>query len=443
MRRRAPLAVLEVGPFVLFGLVVAAVGPTSPLLLLPILIVWGAVVMAALGTQRVVTLSMMSVAFTAPMNGVRIGIVALTDVMLCVAALSLIAELLVCKRRTRPLPVYFVFGIALVVAGGLVGTLFADRPRVSLVHLLPFTFAATLPVIVVRMWGPSVATLRRYGWCWAAGAGLSGAIVLFFAGGVTGRPHGLTTHPNHLAMTCAFGATIALAIRLSDDGWRRQVALVTFGVLVMTVVRSGSRAGLVALIVGSGVVLLQTRHLRAAPERIGRGMLTLLVLVAVAGALLVSGFVKVGEQNAVRRLVGDASARESDSQRLPLLQENVRKIGDRPVTGSGFADALQAHNIYVQIWVAAGIAGLAGFLMLVGSVVREGTRKEPGQGAIEPLYIRTAFFAGYIGYLVAGLAQNILWDRYVWLHVAVIMWAGSSDGRANAPLNEALVGSDH
>ena len=71
--------------------------------------------------------------------------------------------------------------------------------------------------------------------------------------------------------------------------------------------------------------------------------------------------------------------------------------------------------------------GLIGFLMLVVAVVREGAREVPGAGA-ESRYIRTAFLAGYLGYLVAGLAQNVLWDRYIWLHVAVILWA-----RAAAP----------
>lgn len=417
---QGPLA--TVATFALFGVAMALLGPASPLILLLVVGVWGAVVVGRIGTGPLVTVAMMAVAFTAPMNGVRLFRVAVTDVVLAVAILALAVEVLVSKRRWRPLPPGFTLGTGLVVAGGVIGTLFAIRPGASLAHLLPFALAATVPVFVVRMWAPSVAMLRRYAWCWVCGAVVSGAIGLLSTGGVTGRPEGLTPHPNHLALTCGLAGGIALALWMSDEGWRRSVALAMFGILALTVVRAGSRAALLGLLVSAVVVVVATRRLQPAGERIGRGVLALLALSVVTGGLLATGAVHVGEQNAVHRLLGDQSAQASDAERLSLLEKNVHRIGDRPLTGNGFEDARQAHNIYVQVWAAAGIPGLVGFVMLIASVVREGARTLAGPDR-RSKYVASAFLAGYIGYLVAGLAQNVLWDRYVWLHVAVILWA--------------------
>ncbi len=417
-----PAPVTAAATFGAFGVAVVLLGPTSPLILLAMAAVWAVVVIARIGTGPVVTVAMMAVAFTAPMNGLRFFRVAATDVVLAVAILGLAVEVLVTKRRWRPLPPGFTFGTVLVVGGGLIGTLYAARPGASLASLLPFTLAATVPVIVLRMWAPSVASLRRYAWCWVCGAAVSGTIGLLSTGGITGRPEGLTPHPNHLAMTCALAGGIALALWLSEVGWRRHVMLGMFGLLILTVVRAGSRAALVGLLVGAVIVVFTTRRLRPAPERIGRGALALLALGVVTGGLLITGAVEVGEQNAVQRLLGDRSARASNAERLTLLEKNVDRIGDRPLTGNGFEEARQAHNIYVQVWAAAGVPGLLGFVMLIVAVVREGVRTlaEPG---VRSMYLASAFLAGYVGYLFAGLAQNVLWDRYVWLHVAVILWA--------------------
>lgn len=419
----APLATAAFG---LVGLAIAVVGPGSPLILAPVAAIWAIVGIARIGTGPAVTAALLAVAFTAPMNGVRVlRALALTDILLTASVLGLAVEQVVSRRRPAPLPAGFILGTALVVAGGLVGTLFAESPAASLAHLLPFTLAATVPVFVVQLWRPSLAVLRRYAWCWVTGAMTSGTVGLLSTGGITGRPGGLTPHPNHLALTCALAGGLALALWLSGQGWRRHLALACFGVLALTVVRAGSRAGLVCLLVATAVVLVRTRDLRPAPERIGRGALAVLGLALIVGGLISSGAVRVGEQNAVQRLLGDASARAADVERLTALEQNVRRIGDRPLTGNGFEEARQAHNIYIQVWASAGVPGLIGLLMLVVSVVREGAREVPGAGA-ESRYIRTAFLAGYLGYLVAGLAQNVLWDRYIWLHVAVILWARSA-----------------
>lgn len=250
-----PAPLVAAATFGAFGLALAVLGPASPLILLPVAAVWGVVVLARIGTAPVVKASMLAVAFTAPMNGVRLFRVAATDVMLAVAILGLAVEVLVSKRRWRPLPPGFTFGTALVVGGGLIGTFYAVRPGASLAHLLPFTLAATVPVIVLRMWAPSVASLRQYAWCWVCGAVVSGTVGLLSTGGITGRPEGLTPHPNHLAMTCALAGGIALVLWLREEGWRQHVALAMVGLLALSVIRAGSRAALVGLVVSAAVIV--------------------------------------------------------------------------------------------------------------------------------------------------------------------------------------------
>jgi hypothetical protein len=64
------------------------------------------------------------------------------------------------------------------------------------------------------------------------------------------------------------------------------------------------------------------------------------------------------------------------------------------------------------------VVALAGLLLVMATVVRagiEGQRPDTG-------WLATGFVAGFIAYLLAGLFQNSLWDRYVWLHGAVVLW---------------------
>jgi hypothetical protein len=402
------------GTAALIGLgVVIGISPT-PWIAVPAVVVWAGVVMMRLGVQGIVTFSMMAAAFTAPLNGVRVpGGIGLVDVFLVIAMTALAADYLRRERTIHPVPSLLARGLCLLALGGIIGTLFASDPVASASNLARFMTSALFPIIIMLSWQPDQPTVERFSWFWLAGAMMSALIALASPGDISGRPAGLAGHSNQLAIISAFSAGVALAIAVHHHGIRRFVAGGSVVVFVVANLQSGSRAGVVALAVMFAVVAIR--------RGVNRGALVIcgLLLVLTVG-LIGTGKVSVGRENGLSRLLGDTTTAESDQARRPLLRAGVNRIGDYPLTGSGFEKALEAHNIYVQVWAAAGITGLVGLLLVGWSTVRLGLQAAASRASP----VAVGYVASYLGYLVAGLFQNILWDRYVWLFVAITVWLG-------------------
>ena len=388
---------------------------------------------------------MFGAAFTAPLNGVRAPWGwTICDVLLAVAVVALICQSVTGSDDTEappalPVPRPYLAGVALLLAGGIVGTAFAAHPAASLLNLAQFGLAAGVPVLVLWGWRPDVATLVRYAWCWLAGAAVSAVVALGSGGDASGRVAGLSAHPNHLAMISTLGAALAVALAVCEQGRRRWLAAGATALLAVAVIRSGSRAGLLALVVAGAVLVIRGARTAGVGKSLGatwaassrgfspRRRLTApaVVVGSVVAATLVLAErgVVLGGHNAIRRAFGDATTAASDHARASLLWAGLRSIAAHPVTGSGFEHALQAHDIYVQVWVAGGLLGLVGLVVVAATTVRCGlavTGPSTGRG------LATGLVAGYLAYLAAGTVQNFLWDRYLWLHVAVILWLGAT-----------------
>ncbi|MGH9223247.1 MAG: O-antigen ligase family protein, partial [Acidimicrobiales bacterium] len=415
--------------FAALGLLVAASGPVDALVVVIVLGVWASVVAVWVGPRGVVTASMMAVAASAPLTGVRaLGGVALTDVFLAIAAVALLARS-ARGQQAHPHLAGFWVGLLLIVVGGSLGTFFANDPVPSLLNLLRFAVAAAGPVLIVWAWRPDAATLRRYAWYWVAGALVSGLVGLVSSGDASGRTAGLAGHPNPLAIISSLGAGLALVLAVSSASRVRWAATGAFGILSLVVIKAGSRAGLLVLAVSVAVVVLRTRARRGGASHLARYAVVFVGFGALSGLLLSTGAIELGKHNAVSRFLGDVTTASSDSARAPLLAAGIRTIAERPLTGAGFERALEAHNIYVQIWAAAGLLGLIGLLAVSWTTVRTGLRS---LATTSETLISTGFASGYVGYLAGGVFQNTLWDRYVWLHVALGLWIGTSQVVAGA-----------
>jgi O-antigen ligase len=381
---------------------------------------------------------MMAVAFSAPLNGLRYHSVTLIDVLLVVAGVAVGFDVLSGRPAVAAPPRPFTVGAALIVAGGLLGTLVAPNPAASMTNLTRFTLSCVGPVLLVFAWRPDPEALRRFTWLWIAGATTSAAFALVSAGDAAGRPKGLATHPNQLAVISSLAAALAFAAAISERRGRRWVAVAAYAVVSLAVLRSGSRAGLIALVVAVLVVLGRTRRTRRDVRHLAGAMAGLLF---VAVALLSTGSLSVGRHDAVRRFLGDRTAVLSDEGHVALLVAGLHTAAAHPLTGAGFQDALRSHNIYVEVAASGGVAALAGLLLVMATIIRAGIGAERRDGE----WLTTGFVAGFAGYLVAGLFQNILWDRYLWLYAAMLLWvqarpavgsrpdAGAEDQMATAP----------
>lgn len=380
----------------------------------------GAVLMY-LGADRVATASMMAAAAAAPLNGVRLGLFALVDLFLLIALLTVCVRPPDRRDRAARPPTLMVVGMALIIGGGLLSTALAVDRMASANSFIRFCLAAAVPLVVLFRWQPSAWRVRRLLGVWVASAAASGVVSLLSVGDISGRVSGLTTHPNHLALVSAMAAGVALAFATTARGVWRLGSAAAYVVLALAVVESGSRAGLLALLVTTAFLAGRASTSRMAVVSSG-------LLLLLAGGIAV-GAVNLGEHNAIQRTQGDVTSELSDEGRRELLEGNLDRIAANPVVGDGFATALSAHNIYLQVWASAGLLGLGGLVAVAVATVRSGWATGAAARA-RPLAL--GLVAGYTSYLVAGLFQNTLWDRYLWLHVALLLWLGALS-RSGAP----------
>ena len=371
--------------------------------------------------RRLAAVLWAGVAFTAPLQGVRVGsALALSDLVIILAVLAILPDVTRGWRQVVPDGLVTAFGV--LVLAGLVGTFFAPSTAESIAVLFKIVLAAAGSIVAMALWRPSREELRRFAWLWMAGATASavwGAIApreLY-----AGRTAGLTTHPNHFGLVCALGVGLGLGLALSSAGRARLAALACVIVLIGGVGISGSRTALFALVVAVGVTAILTRRFRL--------LVTVAVVAVLASISVIIGIVKIPDSHALSRLVGGGASAVSDVERQQTLEAALASIERHPVTGEGFGLALAAHNIYVQALVVGGPLALLGFLGVSGLIVRRGlgAPRQARGGRDGPLL--AGLTAGYIAYLCSGIFDNILWDRYLWTYIGLLLTLAAASRR--------------
>jgi len=354
-------------------------------------------------------------AFTVSMISFRVGAeVTLADTFLGVAFVLVLALSIgkYSNQLSRAAGMRWHFPVVvlvlLVVVGGLGGTFSASDQTRSLAELGRFAASSVVVVLLFWLWAPSKSTLRQICWVLVLGASTNAVLSLFLER-FGDRAMGLSGHPNHLALACSLAIGVTLGLTFSSPSLGRQTFLaVCLAALGVAVIESGSRAALVGSVVTIAAFLVVTRRW------------TLIAMGAAAAgfasiAIYLNWFA-IGELNAVNRMQGDLSAAASDRIRGEMAQEAVDIILLNPVVGSGFQSAKAAHSIYLQLWASAGFLGLVFAVGLVVITVRmlltAGQRSD---------LLAIGLASSYVGYLTAGAVSNILWDRYVWLHLAVLL----------------------
>lgn len=341
-------------------------------------------------------------AFTASMLELRVLPWLLVADVALIAALAL--TLLTNPRLSiagyqRPL-----FVIVLIGFGGLLGAGAGGNDAV--VSLGKFVLATGAPIVVMALLRPSRSEVRTMAAAYVTGVMVCGGIGLFTDRTGGDRVVGLSTHPNHLALASAIAIPIALGLSTSAR-WtvRRQLWMLAAVGLGVLIVLTGSRSGAFAAVIGVGAVLVKERRIRLVRR--------LLVLAAVAVVAVASGVINLGEQSLIARLTSAELTDRSDINREARAADAWEAIGRNPILGNGFTDVLEAHSAPLQLWQSAGILGVAAFLVLVLLAVQHWRRAARGDGLVAGLW------CGMIGYLAATPISNQLWDRYIWVPLAV------------------------
>ena len=379
-------------------------------------------------------------------NGLRLGeALTASDVLLAVAAVLL--AITAARTRTLPMsvPVWLpVAGAGLLAAGFLVELFPPSRPSQieldrevsldelegasNLGHLVRFEVAlVAAPLLIaagartfrrawllIGLWLGSVALNCLVAVADSLGARLddrlTGVDYTVHVRGQPDRMSGLMTHPVGLSLACAMAMPVAVWLTLNASGRRRLALTALVGLLVVGIVLTAARAGLVGGALGAVVILVIDRRFRRTA-----------VIVVIAAAVAIPAGAAAGIQGA-ERLLGRGTAVASDERRTLGYEQAWADIQDRFVVGWGFRYVRSAHNIYLQVLQAGGVLALAAFLTFVWGTLRAALRlsshrevSEAGQGMARALAVSMGVW------LLFGLVQNSIFDRYLYVPAGLLL----------------------
>ena len=245
------------------------------------------------------------------------------------------------------------------------------------------------------------------------------------------RLTGLTVHAVHLSLSCAMALPVAVARLDSPATSRRLIHAVLIPLLAIGVLLSGTRAGLVGGLVGVVAVLaLQPRLRRWA------------VIGALGGAVLVplAAASELDVLVAADRLLGGGSAVLSDERRELGYDQAWADISRRPHLGYGFEFVRSAHNIYLQLLQAGGPLALAAFALFAWGCLRIAVRLTLDPDLPDGVRaLARALGVAFSVWLLTGLVQNSIFDRFLYLPAALLLALVTVAGRPE-PLSGPAVG---
>jgi hypothetical protein len=302
-----------------------------------------------------------------------------------------------------------LIGVVAIVAGGLLGSFFAAQLSSSVAGLARFGAATLTLPILFGLWRPTLRKLQIVSWSFVVGATVNAVVGLLFVR-TSGRAEGLSVHPNHLALGCLMAVGLGLGLGLSAGTGGKLALAVALPLLVLGTLLSGSRSGIVAEVLVIVFVAAFTHN---------RGLiLTATAAMVVICVALGFGFVGRSGSSAVGRLLGGGQAAASDQQRSETVKAALQTIYRHPLTGGGFQNALNTHEIVLEIASTGGVLGVFG-LGFVGWIAlrpawtryRWGTVRSYSPGDM----LLIGAMAAVVGFFANGIFGNELYDRYIWL----------------------------
>lgn len=371
-----------------------------------------------LGLEKTGTAVVILAMACAPLNSVRpseaVSFVTFADVFFLLG-FALLAPIIL-FRAPKPPPL-FVVGAAVLLVSGIFASLAASAPETSLNHMMRLVVAALGIPIAFMFWRPGKRVVF-----WLASAYVLGVLISVAdavtrgAEPKTGRYEGLTTHFNVLGITALFAACLVPYIASMSPPSRRWLAWGAGGVCIYGIWISGSRAALLVIILVALIYPLVNLSIKAAGALAFAGAIALIMASRILD--------QAGSDNALGRLQGDDTASYSDIERRNALALGIKEFKAHPLLGNGFEQALEAHNIYLEIAAAVGVIGLVGYLFILASSVL------PLASGLRPHH-QLAYPA--LSYIMVGMITNLLWDRYIWavLALALVIPKAEGDPREN------------
>ena len=351
-------------------------------------------------------------------------------------------------RRDYYVPQGITVGVAILALGGLLSSFGSDDGSQSVAILLRLLY-----LTLVWFWlGTIVLENRRHVenavLCWVSSAALSsaGAVGQYFYGDVIpggevawGRMSGFTPHTNNLAGLAATAFVPALMVAVdSSSRTRKLVGVAAVASISAGMLLSGSVGGFLS----ASVATLVWLALRGVSQRLVISLAAIVaavfLLMSASGSTLapapIERFQQVTSQSGV-----DSQAQGSIFTRIEGYREAWSRIRENPVIGVGLDEESNSrileghfvHNIVVNPWFSAGIFGVVGIITIIvgGFTTAFFVVRRSSSRAVE---LGTAMLAAYVAFVVFAMGEPILFVRYGWFPVAMLIALRAQFLRAGA-----------
>lgn len=363
-------------------------------------------VLLSMGLVETATIVIVLAMFFAPLNDVRpssaASFVTAADVLF-VLGFGLLAPVIAFRRITPPL--IFVIGSVVLLAMGLLASLGSADSGLSLNAMTRLVVAALGLPVAFMLWRPGIRTVVWLAAAYLAGGVASVSYAVYEGPAANDRYDGLATHPNFFGLSALLAVSLVPFIANFTPRPRRWLPWAAGAVCLYGIWISGSRASLVVVLLLALVYPVLARSIMAGGLLVAGGV----VLLVASDRLL-----PAGGEDAFSRLRGNSTSDYSDTQRERLITQGIKSLRDHPLLGRGLADALESHNIYLEIAVAVGLIGAAGYiLILLATVSPMFTLAKPFNQLAYPAF----------AYALVGFIINSLWDRFIWAALALSLLA--------------------
>ncbi len=237
---------------------------------------------------------------------------------------------------------------------------------------------------------------------------------------ITMRQAGLTAHPNTLGFVSIISVPIAIHLLASESARVKWLSTLAVALLCGGVVVSGSRAAQVLFI----PVVIASIIVTPAPVRAAvRNWIAMLMAGGlIAGVIALFTVIPESTRDQLLRFgSNNSNAADSDSERGILASQALNDFFHFPVAGIGIKHIADAHSVYLQLISSGGLILLFAMLVYWIGCIRNGI-------ALTRLGVTIAPFLtiGVIAWMMLGIVENPISDRYLYYTVACIAGLASA-----------------
>ncbi|NTW30578.1 MAG: O-antigen ligase family protein [Candidatus Moranbacteria bacterium] len=331
-------------------------------------------------SKKIVILTMLSLPLS--QTGVTVfGVpLYLPEVLILVGMVAFIFGFRAAEIKWRPIPALVSVALSAFIVGSFVSSVSSGFSHAELGALkswivFPAIFGTLLFQVV-----QSDSERRRVLLFWylgiVAAAAISMAPLPFVHVTYDGRLASYFPSPNHLALFLEAGVPIGSfflleRLRAGRDGLFALVS-VSLLLIVVVILRTGSLGALIAVLIGSVVLI-------ASSLRLKRGAVITLATLCFLTILVPAVFV-----GSSWRVLETGQVRSSTASRVMIWNVSVRLLSDHPILGIGLRNFEQAYldmqpqfpvylewavphpqNLILSVWLSMGAIGFAGFILML------------------------------------------------------------------------------